>query len=111
MPRASKIFNQALPDPTLVIDNGGHSIKAGFAREIPDISRDCRTIPNCIARGTDARRQPKYYIADQLDSCRDFAEMTFRRPVEKGYIVNWDNELDIWKQAFFQKDAKLHVRV
>ena len=104
----------SIPDNTLVLDNGTHSMKAGFVNSssttAPDTVTDCHIIPNCIARGTDASRQPKIYVADQLDRCKDFAEMTFRRPVEKGYVVNWEGELDIWKQVFFDRDSKLHVR-
>ena len=35
--------------------------------------------------------------------------MVFRRPVEKGYVVNWEGELDVWKQSFFNDAAKLRV--
>jgi len=75
-----------------------------------ETSPECHVIPNCIARGSDGPRKQKIYVADQLDSCRDFAEMVFRRPVEKGYIVNWEAQEDIWKHVFFDKGAKLHVR-
>lgn len=109
MPRAVvRSSSTAIPSKTLIIDNGGYTIKAGFATLHP-ISDDCRIIPNCIARGREGARSQRVYIADQLDDCKDFAEMAFRRPVEKGYVVNWDGEMDIWKQAFFNSDAKLHV--
>ena len=108
MPRKGQPPAPAVSTRTLVVDNGGYSIKAGFANPDPDAGRDCLTIPNCIARTRDGGRAPKVYIADQLDSCTDFAEMAFKRPVEKGFIVSWDTELDIWKQAFFSKDAILH---
>jgi len=111
MPRAvvrSSSGPVPIPTNTLIIDNGGHTIKAGFATPHPT-SNDCRIIPNCIARGRTGARSQRIYIADQLDDCKDFAEMAFRRPVEKGYVVNWDGEMDIWKQAFFNSDAKLHV--
>jgi len=99
-----------LPDRTLVLDNGAYTIKAGFAKEKVDIEKDCHVIPNCIARGSDGGRGHKIYIADQLDACRDFAEMAFKRPVEKGYLVNWEGEEDIWKHVFFRDGAKVYVR-
>lgn len=109
MPRAVvRSSSSSIPTNTLIIDNGGHTIKAGFATPHPSPS-DCHIIPNCIARGREGARSQRVYIADQLDESKDFAEMVFRRPVEKGYIVNWDGEMDIWKQAFFNSDAKLHV--
>jgi actin-related protein 6 len=32
----------------------------------------------------------------------------FRRPVEKGYVVNWEAEREIWDQSFF--DGKVTAR-
>lgn len=94
-----------LPEKTLVIDNGAFTIKAGFAQPSPDPAKDCRVIPNCIARGRDKR----IWVGVQLDHCKDFGEMAFRRPVEKGYLVNWEAEKEIWENSFFDKDAKLKV--
>ena len=114
-PRLSHTNNTTLGDRTLVLDPGTYTLKAGFVdhsgSSIPDPQTDCDVIQNTIARGSDPfnARKDRIYVADQLDSCRDFAEMTFRRPVEKGYIVNWDGELDVWKQVFFRDGAKLHV--
>lgn len=85
--RATKAASRALAPQTLVLDNGAYTMKAGFAT--PDASaHDCRIIPNCIARGREGPRSHRVYVADQLDDCKDFAEMAFRRPVEKGYIVS-----------------------
>ena len=112
MPRTSKRQDpaQQLPDQTLIIDNGAYNIKAGIAHTDSEITSECHLIPNCIARGLDGPRSTKIYIADQLESCKDFAEMTFRRPVEKGFIVNWDGQLDIWKQGIFNIDSKIKAR-
>jgi actin-related protein 6 len=32
----------------------------------------------------------KAFVGSELDKCKDFGEIAFRRPVEKGYIVNWE---------------------
>lgn len=64
--------------PTLVIDNGAADIKAGFATPHATAA-DCLRVPNCIARTRDRR----VLVAAQLESCRDFGGMAFRRPVEK----------------------------
>ncbi|KAI9712590.1 MAG: Actin- protein 6 [Chrysothrix sp. TS-e1954] len=98
---------------TLILDPGTHTLKAGFVSSTsaspPDPSASCHVIPNAIARGSDPynARKDRIYIADQLDQCRDFAEMSFRRPVEKGFIVNWDGELDVWRQVLLNKGAVL----
>lgn len=109
MPRQSKQASSASAsqNKTFVLDNGGYTIKAGFASLDTETGNDCRIIPNCIAR----TRKGKIFVADQLDGVgpEDTAEIIFRRPVDKGYIVNWDGEFDIWKQAFFSKNAVLPV--
>lgn len=94
-----------LPELTLVVDNGAYTIKAGFASNAPDPDSDCHVITNAIAK-TAART----WVGPQIDACTDFAEMAFRRPVQKGYLVNWEAEREIWDASFFDENAKLHVR-
>lgn len=62
-----------------------------------------RVIPNCIARD----RTRKTYVGSDLTKCRDFGEISFRRPVDKGYVVNWEAQKEIWDHEFFAKDAPL----
>jgi actin-related protein 6 len=105
MPRHAKPTERPLPDRTLVLDNGAYTIKAGFATDAADTEKDCHLLPNCIARARDKR----VWIGGQLEHCKDFGEMAFRRPVEKGYLVNWEGEREIWCNSFFDDDAKLKV--
>lgn len=105
MPRASKASDQALPEQTLIIDNGGFTIKAGYATPNPEF-QNCQTIPNCLARD----RERRIWIGSQLDNCRDFGEIVFRRPIEKGCLVNWEAEKAIWDHTFFDAGAQLKVR-
>lgn len=75
----SKQYNMPpKPTRTLVVDNGSYTIKAGFAAENA-VPEDCLQVPNCLARARDKR----VLVGQQLDSCRDFGSMSFRRPVEK----------------------------
>jgi len=106
MPRATKAAEAAAIKPnTLVIDNGGSTIKAGFVSANPAL-KDCHIIPNCVARDQSRR----VYVASQLDSCKDFYHMVLKRPIEKGMVVNWDLERSIWYQSFLsEKDAVLKV--
>ena len=104
MPRAAKSLTSKLPAQTLVVDNGAHTIKAGFVTEPPETS-NCRLIPNCVARDNDKR----VWVGAQLDNCRDFASMAFRRPVEKGFLIRWEIEKAIWDNAFLEKGAELQV--
>jgi actin-related protein len=98
-PKGSKKSAVAAPQRTLVLDNGAYTIKAGI---VPSASEnlsydDCRVIPNCIARST---RDKCSYVGSELDACKDFGELAFRRPVEKGFIVNWEAEKAIWEHEF-----------
>ena len=104
MPPKGRPPKFVLPEQTLVIDNGAYSIKAGFASEAPKLDSDCHIIPNTIARNA-----ARTWVGPQLDSCTDFAEIVFRRPVQKGYLVNWEAEREIWDVSFFDSKAKLHV--
>ena len=105
MPRQSKAVEHVLPEQTLVIDNGAYTLKAGFATAVPNPDTDCHVIPNCLAKSRDNR----VWIGAQLENCTDFGDMVFRRPVQKGYLVNWEAEKEIWENTFFDKAAKLKV--
>lgn len=104
MPRHPKVAEQILPQQTLVIDNGSYAIKAGFVSGDPKLD-ECRVVPNCIARD----RGKKVWIGAQLEKCTDFGEIVFRRPVEKGYLVNWEAEKAIWDNTFIDQGARLKV--
>ncbi|KAH7078171.1 actin-domain-containing protein [Paraphoma chrysanthemicola] len=98
-PKGSRKSAAAAPNRTLVLDNGAYTIKAGIvssATAEPSYD-DCRVIPNCIARST---RDKCTYVASELDDCKDFGELAFRRPVEKGFIVNWEAEKAVWEHEF-----------
>lgn len=106
MPRIAKAAERRLPSQTLIVDNGAYSIKAGFAiSEQPPAEEDCQIIPNCIARD----RGKRIWIGSQLGRCTDFGEIAYRRPVEKGFLVNWETEKAIWDNTFIDQNAKLRV--
>ncbi|KAI1333612.1 actin-domain-containing protein [Xylariaceae sp. FL0016] len=98
-PRKSKVHQPPPPSRTLILDNGAYTIKAGFVTG--DIVDEPRVIPNCIARDRDR----KAYVASDLDKCKDFSEAAFRRPVEKGFIVGWEAEKEIWEHEFLDPKA------
>lgn len=80
----------------LVIDNGGYSIKYGFSSDDSP-----RIAPNCIAKSVFDK---KTYIGSQILGCKDFSSLRFRRPIDRGYLVNWESEKVIWDHLFSQKD-------
>ncbi|CAJ0587051.1 unnamed protein product, partial [Mesorhabditis spiculigera] len=77
---------------TLVVDNGGHSIKYGFADE------DCRIVPNAIFKSRSERK--RVYVADELEELEDRSALFFSVPLDKGYLVNWDVQRRIWEHTF-----------
>lgn len=116
MPRATKAAARAppqLPSRTLVLDNGGYSIKAGFAPSQPETDGQtlpqCHTIPNAIVR----TRDRKTYVAAQMDTdVTQWSEAVFRRPVEHGQLVGWEAQKEIWDHSFFdEKTAKKELFV
>jgi len=99
--RRTKSSGPVPPAKTLIIDNGAYTIKAGFSS--PTSTSECKIIPNCMARD----RSKNVYVGSQLSKCKDFGEITFRRPVEKGYLVNWEAEKEIWEHEFFEDKSPL----
>jgi actin-related protein 6 len=97
--RKAKPAPPARPTNTLIIDNGAYTIKAGIVAngQVPEP----RIIPNCIARD----RSRKVYLGSEIAKCRDSGEMQFRRPVERGSIVNWEAQKEIWDQELFDNAA------
>lgn len=94
----------SLPDKTFIIDNGAYTMKSGYAPELPpsgdeeNVLSSCTAIPNAIAKA----RGNHIYIGSQLSGhVADCNEMVFRRPVEKGYIVNWEAQRETWEHSFF----------
>lgn len=101
--RRTKSSGPLPPARTLIVDNGAYTLKAGFSSPL-STDDECHVIPNCMARD----RERKVYIGSELEKCKDFGDIAFRRPVEKGYIVNWESEKEIWEHEFFDTKAKLH---
>ncbi|RMZ71761.1 Actin arp-6 [Pyrenophora seminiperda CCB06] len=107
-PKGSKKATPVTENKTLVLDNGAYTIKAGLVTAQSDAAyNDCSVIPNCIARST---RDKCTYVGAELDACKDFGELAFRRPVEKGFIVNWEAEKAIWEHEFMGEAAAEGLR-
>lgn len=80
-------------------------MKAGYAPELLSSSSSpidpldsCLVVPNALAR----TRDNKTFIGAQLDThISDWNEVSFRRPVEKGFIVSWEAQRELWEHSFF----------
>lgn len=77
---------------TVVLDNGAHSIKAADptrastecvvqSRKRIELIRksESRIFANSVTRSKQDKRN---YVADEIDECRDFGNLIFRRPFE-----------------------------
>ena len=97
----------APPTHTLILDHGAHTLKASLVADNPsdppsgpsDPPSDplCHLISNTLARS--ARDHRTYIGAELLRDCADYGALAFRRPVEKGYVVNWEGEKAIWEHS------------
>ena len=75
---------------TLVVDNGSHEIRAGFLGSNPIC------FPNCIAETARGARK----IGDEVSICAE--EFAIARPSERGLIVDWALQCEIWDRLFAQ---------
>ena len=57
-----------------------------------------RILPNSIFRAKSERR--KSFISNQLDSCKDCSSLFYLLPFQKGYLLNWDVQRQIWDYLF-----------
>ncbi|KAL0481453.1 actin-like protein Arp6 [Acrasis kona] len=81
----------------IVMDNGGGSCKVGFAGE-----RNPKIIPNVIAKAksTGAGVKGKAYIGDELENCENYSSLVYKRPIEKGYVVDCETQIALWNRIF-----------
>ncbi|CAI5485586.1 unnamed protein product [Closterium sp. Naga37s-1] len=77
----------------VVLDNGGATCKIGFGGEAEPV----KVIPNFVAKAKSLKRP---FVADLVDTCPDIKGLGVLRPVDRGYVVNWDLQRTIWDRAF-----------
>ncbi|EOD13905.1 hypothetical protein EMIHUDRAFT_243656 [Emiliania huxleyi CCMP1516] len=77
----------------VVIDNGGHTCKVGFAGQ-SDPER-------CLLNGVVKTKGPtgKVYVGDQYEACPDYSSLQYRLSLERGCLVNWDTQAEVWSRA------------
>ena len=77
---------------TVVIDHGAYSTQVGMAGDF----HPTRTMSTAVARSGDQRK----YVGDAIDHCKDPSQLRFRRPFDKGFLMNWDVTQELWDRAF-----------
>lgn len=77
----------------LVLDNGAGSVKIGYSTDI-----EPKIIPNCVSKAKNVRT--RIFIGDQIDDCKDLSGLYYLLPFQKGYMVNWEVEKQVWDYMF-----------
>ena len=73
---------------SLVIDNGGGAIKAGL---------DSFDSPVHAANMTaKVSKSMQYLVSEAINDCRNGSSLNFIRPFDRGYLNNWQCEIDVW---------------
>lgn len=58
-----------------------------------------RTVPNCVAK---VKGEHDSRIGATVLECTDLAALTVKRPIERGYLVNTQQQRDIWMHTLTQ---------
>jgi len=78
--------------PVLLLDNGGGLVKAAY-----DFEDHPKVIPNATAS---IHKSMQTFVADEIEQCQNRSVLHFVRPCERGYVTNWQCEIDIWTRLF-----------
>eukprot|EP00324_Dicrateria_rotunda_P009291 CAMPEP_0206177164 /NCGR_PEP_ID=MMETSP1474-20131121/60438_1 /ASSEMBLY_ACC=CAM_ASM_001110 /TAXON_ID=97495 /ORGANISM="Imantonia sp., Strain RCC918" /LENGTH=195 /DNA_ID=CAMNT_0053588783 /DNA_START=6 /DNA_END=590 /DNA_ORIENTATION=- len=54
-------------------------------------------MPNGLAK---SKTEHKVFVGDQLENCTDFSALQYRLSLERGCLVNWDTQAEVWSRAF-----------
>ncbi|XP_013398165.1 actin-related protein 6 [Lingula anatina] len=84
----------------LVMDNGAYSAKVGYSTAVSP-----KIIPNCITKARNVRT--RIFIGDQIEDCKDLSGLFYILPSQKGYLVNWEVEHQIWDHVFGKECMKV----
>ena len=78
--------------PTLILDNGAGSVKIGYAEQVePTLA------PNLTAK---VKKSMQYLVSEQVTQYQNGALLEFTRPFERGYLTNWQAEIEVWAHLF-----------
>ncbi len=75
-----------------ILDNGAGHIKAGFLHQ-----DNPSHIPNTTAK---VNKSMQYLVSDQIDSFNNGSMLHYTRPFDRGYLNNWQCEIEIWTRLF-----------
>ncbi|KAI6044922.1 actin-related protein Arp6 [Pisolithus marmoratus] len=82
---------------TVVLDNGGSTIKAGILCTDLGDDDEVSLIPNAVVR---SKGDKATFVGHEIGRCKDYSTLHYRLPFEKGYLVDWDAQKAIWDGLF-----------
>ncbi|KAJ6574470.1 actin-related protein Arp6 [Mycena capillaripes] len=60
---------------------------------LPHFRCSLRIIANAVVR---SKGDKATYISHELESCKEYSSLSYRLPLEKGYVVDWDAQKAVW---------------
>uniref|UniRef100_A0A1I7TNS8 Actin-related protein 4 n=1 Tax=Caenorhabditis tropicalis TaxID=1561998 RepID=A0A1I7TNS8_9PELO len=61
-------------------------------------------IPNSIVNAKHEKK--RVFVGHQQDDCPEKFSLFYVRPIERGYVVNWDTQQQIWEKTFDHLDIE-----
>ncbi|CAL2031346.1 hypothetical protein CAEBREN_04650 [Caenorhabditis brenneri] len=86
-------------ETTVILDNGGHNIKLGVVG-----AEGPRLIPNSIVKAKHEKK--RVFVGHEQADCSEKFSLFYVRPIERGYVVNWDTQEQIWEKSFSKFDIE-----
>uniref|UniRef100_A0A6B2G492 Actin-related protein 6 (Trinotate prediction) n=1 Tax=Myxobolus squamalis TaxID=59785 RepID=A0A6B2G492_MYXSQ len=77
----------------LIVDHGGYTVKIEHST-----SQDPQLVQNCFCKSKSDHRS--VYIGNQFNSLIDKASLYINHPIQKGFIVNWEYQKELWDYLF-----------
>lgn len=81
--------------PILLLDNGAGHIKAAYMTDGNPLY-----ITNAAAS---VQKTMQRLVGDEIDMFRNGSVLQFSRPFERGYLVNWQCQIEVWNHLFSDK--------
>eukprot|EP00906_Rhabdomonas_costata_P016878 RCo024247 len=90
----------AAPARTLVVDNGACFVKA-LSSDRQRSAEPWAAVPNLVCRD---KRTKALFVGSQVETdLRDCSSLAYRRPMEKGYLVDPECQAEVWRDLFARR--------
>eukprot|EP01138_Halocafeteria_seosinensis_P011293 gb/GECG01011536.1/.p1 GENE.gb/GECG01011536.1/~~gb/GECG01011536.1/.p1 ORF type:complete len:206 (+),score=14.10 gb/GECG01011536.1/:1-618(+) len=88
--------------PPIVLDNGGYKLRAGFA----GLREPACDMVNATAH---VEKQINTLIGDDIEThVNDKSQLRYTRPIQRGYITDFDTQKTLWERVFSEEVLDIH---